>query len=107
MISDEELKEIVRDAAHAHWEIEPEIAEIAQELLQRREAEKKNLQLWSEEDPESGPFDAQGMAESIADNLQDDDETAEGIHCAVRLSGRTMRVWLTGGEDREVHWEWV
>ena len=41
MISDEELKEIVRDAAHAHWEIEPEIAEIAQELLQRREAERK------------------------------------------------------------------
>ena len=40
MISDEELKEIVRDAAHAHWEIEPEIAEIAQELLQRREAER-------------------------------------------------------------------
>ena len=105
MFSDEQLKDLVLRSGDAKWLTTTK--EMAQELLQRREAEKKNLQLWSEEDPESGPFDAQGMAESIADNLQDDDETAEGIHCAVRLSGRTMRVWLTGGEDREVHWEWV
>ena len=82
-------------------------SDMATELLKYREAERTNLQCWLGDDPETGSFDEPGMADIIADNLEDNGETTEEILCGVRLPNRTMRVWLTGGRARDVHFEWV
>ena len=103
MISDEELTEITKGGSY--WQAN--VMEMATELLQYREAERINLQCWIRDDPEIGCFDASGIADEIADNLLDDDETTVEVMCSVSLPNRHMRVWLTGGEDREVHFEWV
>ena len=83
------------------------LGEIAHELLQRREAEQKNLMYWRKDYPEEGGICEDSLADIIADELSDNDETTEEVQVAVSLPDRKMRVWLTGGEDRVVHWEWV
>ena len=46
------------------------------------------------------------LAELLADDqLGDDKELTIGV--AINHPSRLMRVWLTGGEDRIVNWEWV
>jgi len=125
MISDEELKAIsqvdVKEIVKNYCKVftvpqeEAENAmgpmlrsqEMAAELLQLREEKRDNLQCWLADDTERGAFDEQEIAEDIADNLEDGGSTIEKILCSTRLPARHMRVWLTGGEDREVHFEWV
>jgi len=77
------------------------------ELLQLREEKRGNLQCWLADDTERGVFDEQGMAEAIASWLADDGSTTEEVLCSTRLPNQHMRVWLTGGEDRDVNFEWV
>ena len=106
MISDEELQEMVETEGRDYAEPEQLIETMATELLAYREAERIYL-CWLASDPEAGCFDGPGMAEDIADGLHDDEETTEEILCSTRLPNRNMRVWLTGGENRDVHFEWV
>ena len=80
--------------------------EMAKELLERREAEQKNLMCWRKGYPEEGGWE-DSVAEAIADELSEDGETSEELQLAARVPDRKMRVWLTGGEDRVVNWEWV
>ena len=101
MISDNDLKWFASALNSAG------VADMAAELLAYREAERTHLQCWLADDTERGAFDEQGMSEDIADNLEDGGSTTEEILCSTRLPNRNMRVWLTGGEDREVHFEWV
>jgi len=101
MISDEELK---RYSCISNSNL---VRELCDELIQLREEKRAPLYCWLADDPEAGCFDESGIAEDIADNLQDDEEATEEILCSTRLPNRHMRVWLTGGEDREVHFEWV
>lgn len=105
MISDEQLKDLVLRSGDAKWLTTTK--EMAQELLQRREAEQKNLMCWRKDYPEEGGICDDSLAETIADELAQDEETTEEVQVAVSLPDRKMRVWLTGGEDREVHWGWV
>jgi len=125
MISDEELKAISQADANEIVENyckvfsvpqdEAETAmgpvlraqEMAAELLKLRKEKRDNLQCWLADDTERGVFDEQEIAEEIADSLEDGGNTIEEILCSARLPNRHMRVWLTGGEDREVHFEWV
>ena len=106
MISDEELKEFLA------WKFDPNshesaFQEMAQELLAYREAEQKNLMCWRKDYPEEGGICEDSLVDIIADELSDNDETTEEIQRAARLPNRKMRIWLSGGEDRVVHWEWV
>ena len=109
MISDEELSEMGNADAALWWpDMEMRtVREMAIELLQLRKDKRDNLQCWLADDTERGVFDEQEIAEDIADNLEDDGSTTEEILCSMPLPKRNMRVWLTGGEDREVHFEWV
>jgi len=107
MISDEELQEMIETEGRDYAEPEQMIEAMATELLAYRESERTNLQCWLGDDPETGSFDEPGMADIIADNLEDNGETTEKILCSTRLPNRNMRVWLTGGENRDVHFEWV
>ena len=100
-ISDERLREISQAFPIG------DAGKMAQELLQRREAEQANLMCWRKDYSEEGGICEDSLADVIADELSDDGETTEEIQLAVRLPDRKMRVWLTGGEDREVHWERV
>ena len=46
------------------------------------------------------------LAELLADDqLGDDKELTIGV--AINHPSRLMRVWLTGGEERKLNWEWV
>ena len=46
------------------------------------------------------------LAELLADDqLGDDKELTTGV--AINHPSKLMRVWLTGGEERELNWEWV
>ena len=101
MISDEDLKWFAGALNSAG------VGEMATELLAYRESERTNLQCWLGYDPEMGSFDESDMADIIADNLEDGGSTTEEILCSTRLPNRNMRVWLTGGENRDVHFEWV
>lgn len=105
MISDELLHGIV-DAGDMFWG-DPEVQEMAQELLQRRQAEQKNLICWDLENMEEGGEDPDCLAEVTADSLRDDEERIIDVQVAVLLPNRKMRVWLTGGELREMKWEWT
>ena len=111
MIRDEQLEKAANiDVAHPDENVMVRAAyikEMAQELLERREAEQKNLMCWRKDYPEEGGVCEDSLAYIIADELSDNDETTEEIQLAVRLPNRKMRVWLTGGEDRIVNWEWV
>ena len=51
--------------------------------------------------------DPDDFAAMQADGMGDDQETTMDVQVASRLPDRKMRVWLTGGEDRIVNWEWV
>ena len=111
MLSDERLQEAaqaepVQDFDSAYITL-GDIKEMAQELLAYREAEQKNFICWRKEYPEEGGICADGLADTIADELREDGETTEEIQLAVSLPNRKMRVWLTGDEDREIHWEWM
>ena len=83
------------------------VYEMAQELLQRRQAEQKNLMCWDLQNMEEGGDDPECLAEIVADTLCNGMEHTIDVQIATLLPNRKMRVWLTGGEDREVHWEWV
>lgn len=83
------------------------IKELAQELLQRRQAEQKNLICWDLENMEEGGEDPDCLAEVTADSLRDDEERIIDVQVAVLLPNRKMRVWLAGGELREMKWEWT
>jgi len=113
MISDDQLKRILsicewHDELNRAYAVSEKLLEqMATELLQYREAERINLQCWIRDDPEIGCFDASGIADEIADNLLDDDETTVEVMCSVSLPNRHMRVWLTGGHDRKMNYEWV
>ena len=46
------------------------------------------------------------LAELLADDqLGDDKELTTGV--AINHPSKLMRIWLTGGEERELNWEWV
>jgi len=125
MISDEELKAISQTDAkeivenycrvfsvpqdEAETAMGPVLRaqEMATELLQLREEKRDNLQCWLADDTERGVFDEQEIAEEIADNLEDGGSTIEKILRSTRLPNRHMRVWLTGGKERDVNFEWV
>jgi hypothetical protein len=109
VISDEELSDMEHADAALWWpDMEMrDVRDMAIELLQLREEKRNNLQCWLADDTERGAFDDQEMAEEIADNLEDGGSTTEEILCSTRLPNRHMRVWLTGGEERDVHFEWV
>ena len=109
MISDEELSEMGHEDAALWWpDMEMRtVRDMAIELLQLREEKRDNLQCWLAEDTERGVFDEQEIAEEIADDLEDGGSTIEKILCSTRLPNRHMRVWLTGGKNRDVHFEWV
>lgn len=107
MISNEELKKF--DSLSSEWEFITAnlLTEMARELLAYREAEQANLQCWLADDADRRAMDEQEMAEDIADNLEVGGSTTEEILCSTRLPNRNMRVWLTGGENRDIHFEWV
>ena len=107
MISDEELVALGLIKSERIYVSADLLKRMATELLAYREAERANLQCWLAEDPETGCFDEYGMAEDIAGNLQGDTEATHEILCSVRIQNRYMRVWLTGEDDPEVHFEWV
>ena len=67
----------------------------------------ENLLCWDTEYPEHGAADPDDFAAMQADGMGDDQETTMDVQVASRLPDRKMRVWLTGGEDRIVNWEWV
>ena len=107
MISDEELQEMIETEGLDYAEPEQMIEAMAIELLAYREAERLHLQCWIKDFAEDGCYDEEGVANEIADQLSDNTEITEEILCSIPLPNRHMRVWLTGGEDREVHFEWV
>ena len=83
-----------------------DVADMAQELLQYRQSathiyyEELDIGLIGKT-PEL-------LAEEFAnDQLDYDEEKTIGVKVNSSFPDREMRVWLTGGEDREVHWEWV
>ena len=48
------------------------------------------------------------IADQYADeHLDNDGQGVIEVQVATRLPDRKMRVWLTGGEERELNWEWV
>ncbi len=103
MISDEDLKRVLK---MDEWDTNI-ICEMAQELLHRRKSEQLISDLEFVDD--SCIFYAHSperLAELLADDqLADNEAMATGV--AIKHPGKDMRVWLTGGKDREVHWEWV
>ena len=81
---------------------------MAEELLQRRQDETRNLLCWRKERPEEdGGLWPETMADWVACEMEDDGERIERMLLAVSRPDRKMRVWLTGGGGREVHWEWL
>jgi hypothetical protein len=107
VISDEELKGFSDLTSERVFITAKVLKEMATEIMQFRQEKRDNLQCWLAEDRECGPFEEQRMAEEIADNLEDGGSTTEEILCSTLLPNRHMRVWLTGGEERDVHFEWV
>lgn len=67
----------------------------------------ERLQCWDKDDPEHGAFDPSSMAEHFADNMYDDESHVFDVLVSIPLPDRQMRVTLEGGEERELHWEWV
>ena len=100
MISDEALKTLVACGKDV-------LRSICDELLQRRQAEQKNLMCWDLQNMEEGGDEPECLAEIIADGVCDDGELVIDVQVATLLPNRKLRVWLIGGEAREVHWEWV
>lgn len=68
---------------------------------------EERLQCWSADDPEHGAFDPTSMAEYFADNMYDDESHVFDVLVSAPMPDRKMRVTLGGGEERELHWEWV
>ena len=111
MISDDRLKEIAEsvtmeeyDSAYITLE---ERKELAQELLQRRQAEQLISELEFVDDECLFYADSpQKLASRLADDqLVNDGKITVGVR--VLHPGKRMRVWLTGGKKRELHWEWA
>ena len=102
MLSDNDLRSISKiDEFSAH-----DIFEMAQELLQRREADKYIY--YEERDLGFIGKTPDLLAEAFANGQLDwDEEKTIGVEVNSSLPVREMRVWLTGGEGRKVNWEWV
>ena len=102
MLSDNDLRRISKiEEISAH-----DIFEMAQELLQRREADKYIY--YEEHDLGFIGKTPDLLAEAFAnDPLDWDEEKTIGVEVNSSFPVREMRVWLTGGEDRKVNWEWV
>lgn len=70
-------------------------------------APEQRLQCWDANDPEHGSLDPSDLASNFADNMNNDEAHVFDVYVSIPLPDRQMRVTLTGGEERELHWEWV
>lgn len=64
--------------------------------------------LWPEGDEEGLAYDSpHDAAVSLADGMSDDTVGHFTIHCAKKLPDRTMRITVSGGDERNMDWEWT
>lgn len=64
--------------------------------------------LWPWGDEESLAYDCpHDAAVALADGMVDDRVGHFTIHCARKLPDRTMRITLTGGDERHLEWTWA
>ena len=105
MISDEELEKIANEPQYTvpitYFE------EMARELLRRRESGQLLSDLeFVDDNCTFYAHSPERLAELLAeDQLGDNGDMTTGV--AIKHRGKIMRIWLTGGEDRIVNWEWV
>lgn len=105
--------ELALEALQWNWGGEPlptkelEAINAIREALAEIEKTEHRLQCWDANDPEHGALDPQELAEAFADNMHDDECGNFEVMVSKPLSNRVMRVELSGGEEREMSWEWV
>lgn len=64
--------------------------------------------LWPEGDEESLAYDSpHDAAVALADGMSDYTVGHFTIHCAKKLPDRTMRITVSGGDERNMEWEWA
>lgn len=66
-----------------------------------------DIQCWNKDDPDHYALSPKDMANAFADGMYDDNSHTFDVLVSIPFPDRKMRVTLTGGEDRNMEWEWA